>query len=837
MSTVRAQTEAGPAEAAPAGRPPHATDARTVSAAGLLALQRTAGNRAVGDLLARRSSDAKPAGPASETQPPVLWAKSPPDLKRMSRVALFDARNLIDQWMYRNAAAPDAPALRALRREIARRARDVTSEAAFQTLNKYSKLEPRRIRDGYLQVVELLIADRKSWKYDMDAMDELVQDREPGAKWPAAARRQLESILAEQDRAALAVQRETERRAKRHANLPFSYRQWYDAAEARAAKWPQDAYDLWRELSWLWIDLFDAGVDIKQREERIYTELSSLFEEVLRQLDALIQRDAKLHQPRTWDEKLRANFAKAWGDPSKPWFAQGGRGWDELHMFQKMLRNIRSENPFDTVYYWVEEYQREYRALTDPEAQLDAMRRQASLQILMEAPGALLRFSSFLRVAVPFLGSRIRSFLRFTMMGRPVGPGEVGGVSRGLRSTLRNTILGIRLAVGDLGGSGAEVGGATNRPRVVLVEPGSEVAPPRTRVGPDTPPELPERPAPATAAKPPSTPVKSPSAPSAEPPAAPTRPASSAEEPLAGPPRPAVRPKKTTSGKETAKDKAKIVVNKPPGGKGGKRRQRGEPEDAVKGERDAPAHVQPTSAPPATPKREQRVLASMAKDRVFHQSEEELSTALEEKLNRERPGLENLRLKMRRLADRLRRRSAKFAADAQLFFDHINDPMWMKAQMLKLWRGAAGAQSTVAEYLEQSLGGHARQFRGAEGDTRKDEIAEFHPLLEADEPFVDLPFADAQLSAHIHMFHEWLGDQLWGKGGGRRFRQELAKFTQAFSRIERDDEPYDIPLWSAVWDTIFDDPYTGALSNPEVLGKILEDDLDFPVWRPSDDTP
>jgi hypothetical protein len=30
---------------------------------------------------------------------------------------------------------------------------------------------------------------------------------------------------------------------------------------------------------------------------------------------------------------------------------------------------------------------------------------------------------------------------------------------------------------------------------------------------------------------------------------------------------------------------------------------------------------------------------------------------------------------------------------------------------------------------------------------------------------------------------------------------------------------------------------TGTLSSPEVLGKILQDDLDFPMWEPPDPVP
>jgi hypothetical protein len=69
------------------------------------------------------------------------------------------------------------------------------------------------------------------------------------------------------------------------------------------------------------------------------------------------------------------------------------------------------------------------------------------------------------------------------------------------------------------------------------------------------------------------------------------------------------------------------------------------------------------------------------------------------------------------------------------------------------------------------------------------------------------------------------------------FRQQLAAYTQSVRHVPGSD-PYDIPLWSAVWDTMFDaDLRTGTLSSPEVLGKILQDDLDFPMWEPPDPVP
>jgi hypothetical protein len=70
MSTVHAQTEATPRQAARAARPPQTTDARAVSVAGLLALQRAAGNRAVTRLL-QCATPGPPGGPPGPPNRPL----------------------------------------------------------------------------------------------------------------------------------------------------------------------------------------------------------------------------------------------------------------------------------------------------------------------------------------------------------------------------------------------------------------------------------------------------------------------------------------------------------------------------------------------------------------------------------------------------------------------------------------------------------------------------------------------------------------------------------------------------------------------------------------------
>ncbi len=62
-------------------------------------LQTTAGNRAVGRLLARKPYEAGLATSDSVVQPPVSWVKYPPNPMAMTRVEVFDALQLLDDWL------------------------------------------------------------------------------------------------------------------------------------------------------------------------------------------------------------------------------------------------------------------------------------------------------------------------------------------------------------------------------------------------------------------------------------------------------------------------------------------------------------------------------------------------------------------------------------------------------------------------------------------------------------------------------------------------------------------------------------------------------------------
>jgi hypothetical protein len=107
-------------------------------------LQATAGNRAVGRLLARAPYDAKLAETASVVQPPVSWVKYPPNPLAMTRVEIFDALQLLDEWLSHNDTRFVAE-LKALRERVRAYAHQQTTEAEYRTFKRYVSRPPHRL--------------------------------------------------------------------------------------------------------------------------------------------------------------------------------------------------------------------------------------------------------------------------------------------------------------------------------------------------------------------------------------------------------------------------------------------------------------------------------------------------------------------------------------------------------------------------------------------------------------------------------------------------------------------------------------------------------------------
>src|SRR4029079_16271256 len=90
--------------------------------------------------------------------------------------------------------------------------------------------------------------------------------------------------------------------------------------------------------------------------------------------------------------------------------------------------------------------------------------------------------------------------------------------------------------------------------------------------------------------------------------------------------------------------------------------------------------------------------------------------------------------------------------------------------------------------------------------------------------FVDMPLSGDTHGAHVHAFHEYLADRLFGPGEGLKFRQAIAalKIRGTMERSGQGDT-YEKPGWSHIWDLLHDADIDGGLHWPEGLGKILQD--------------
>ena len=491
--------------------------ARVSSARDLRRLHGAVGNRAVGRLLARAPRGDTAPSLVYEAELPMAWAERAPDWSAMSRVELFDAKRRLDAWYSSHRDAPLRPRLERLRKDLAARIERVASPIERATLKHLSKVEPDRLRERYLQVLERIVEDRGQLAHwDLDTADEVVRARDPSALWPPAARGLLGAILAEQDReaaereqAALAARREQDRRSARHAGLLWPLRAQFDRAEAQASRLPPEAYELWRELAWLWIDQMDAGVDPKARERRAFDDLSGMYEALLRDADAAIQSECRARPEETGVTGAILKLGdRLYGDPCKPWFVPFGHGENELAHFKRLLRIKRHDDPFLNAYYWTLEYQRAFRLQTDPQAQLDQLQAQALASMISGVPSALGRYGhAFKHVVAPFARGRLAGLVNFTMMGRmapnPAALANVGPVSRHLRTALRNTVLGVRLAVKTPGS--APIGHAAPTqismrwpdapkapaaPRLAAPGPSATTRPP----GPPSPAATPQRP-------------------------------------------------------------------------------------------------------------------------------------------------------------------------------------------------------------------------------------------------------------------------------------------------------------------------------------------------------
>ncbi len=186
------------------------------------------------------------------------------------------------------------------------------------------------------------------------------------------------------------------------------------------------------------------------------------------------------------------------------------------------------------------------------------------------------------------------------------------------------------------------------------------------------------------------------------------------------------------------------------------------------------------------------------------------------------------------LVAEIRKTDPVFADRVQQYFDAIEDPAFLEAKMAELWEQAGKNERTTAGETEHILGGGTpavNKFSNTPGIHLfpKRFYAEFQTAIRDPRALVDESFAGDFHGSHIHAFHEYLGDCLFGPGEGRKFRQRLADLTGPSKTLPTGVEQ---PFWSQVWDTIFDGRLEDGLHSPEALGKILQEHLGYPKRAP-----
>jgi hypothetical protein len=186
------------------------------------------------------------------------------------------------------------------------------------------------------------------------------------------------------------------------------------------------------------------------------------------------------------------------------------------------------------------------------------------------------------------------------------------------------------------------------------------------------------------------------------------------------------------------------------------------------------------------------------------------------------------------LVAEIARTDPAFAEEVKRFHEAKEDVDWVEQQMVHLWEQAAEHHCTTAEELERILGSGTvgiNAFRNMAGPDPTASFAEFRTTLEDVRPLVDVTSAGDHHGSHTHAFDQYLGDRLFGRGGGLRFRQKLAAFDgPTRTRRAGEEGEYEEPFWAQVWDELFDS--SDNLHSPEEIGEILQNHLDFPRWNP-----
>jgi hypothetical protein len=181
----------------------------------------------------------------------------------------------------------------------------------------------------------------------------------------------------------------------------------------------------------------------------------------------------------------------------------------------------------------------------------------------------------------------------------------------------------------------------------------------------------------------------------------------------------------------------------------------------------------------------------------------------------------------------IRKSDPEFADKTREYFDAIENPEFLETNTARLWQQAGANQRTTADETVHILGNgtpETNHFSNKPNLTGDPYYADFQTAMRDPRTLIDESNASDFHGSHIHAYHEYLGDCLWGPGEGRKFRQKLADLTGPTKTLSTGIEQ---PFMAQVWDALFDAGQGDGLHSPEALGKILQELVGFPRRAPS----
>lgn len=217
-----------------------------------------------------------------------------------------------------------------------------------RTVAFFDRVPDERLRAAYVSRLRLYLVDAAANKqhWDLEVMEQIVSARAPDAAWHPVERAAFEQRRIDQDR------------SRRIQKLPWYQRQQLEALETRTSAWTPEEQLLARDMLWRWIDLLNAGRQIKEIKADVADLVSWRYEFWLRAIDE--QRLAWFRRGPSTRELIKA---RGNGDrPGVSWFADGNSpGVLRLQDLAATMRLVGAGDdiaPVDAVSVWVREYRK-----------------------------------------------------------------------------------------------------------------------------------------------------------------------------------------------------------------------------------------------------------------------------------------------------------------------------------------------------------------------------------------------------------------------------------------------------------------------------------------------